>query len=50
MLNVELLESAATGCTRASDECRTFNIQNSTLSIQPINSAIAADVFMNNAG
>jgi hypothetical protein len=33
MLNDKLRESAATGCARASDEFRTFNIQNSTLSI-----------------
>jgi len=50
MLNVELPESEATGCARASDEFRAFNIQNSTLRIRQINSAIAAEVFMNNAG
>jgi hypothetical protein len=33
MLNVELSESAATGCARAPDEFRTFIIQNSTLTI-----------------
>jgi hypothetical protein len=42
MLNVELSESAAIGCARASDEFRTFNIQNSTLNIREINTAISA--------
>jgi hypothetical protein len=50
MLNVESSESAAPGCARASDEFRTFDIQNSTLNIRQINLAIAAEVFMNNAG
>jgi hypothetical protein len=50
MLNVELSESSATGCARASDEFPTFNIQNSTFNIRQINLVIAAEVFMNNAG
>jgi hypothetical protein len=50
MLTGELSESAATGFARASDEFRTFNIQNSTLNIRQINSAIAAEVFLSNAG
>src|SRR5207253_7973714 len=50
MRNFELSESAATGCARASDEFRTFNIQNSTLRIRQINSAIAAKALMNNVG
>jgi hypothetical protein len=43
MLNVESSESVETGCARASDEFRTFNI----LQINPV---IVAEVFMNNAG
>jgi hypothetical protein len=50
MLNFELSESAATGSARASDEFRTFNIQNSTLNIRQINSGIAVEALMNNAG
>jgi hypothetical protein len=38
------------GCARASDEFRTLNIENSTFNIRQINSAIAAEVFVNNAG
>jgi hypothetical protein len=49
-LNYELPESAATGRARASDEFRTFHIQNSTLNIRQINTAMAAEVFMNNEG
>jgi hypothetical protein len=47
MLNVKLTESAATGCARASDEFRTFNIQNSTLNIML--AVTAAEALMNNA-
>jgi hypothetical protein len=51
MLNVELSESAATGCTRASDDFQTFTIQNSTFNIrQSGGPAIAAEALMNNAG
>jgi hypothetical protein len=50
MLHFELTESAATGCARASEEFRTFNIPNSTFNIRQINSAIAAETFMSNAG
>jgi len=42
-----LTESAATGCARASDEFRTFNIQNSTLNIML--AVTAAEALMNNA-
>jgi hypothetical protein len=49
MWNVELSESAATGCAKAFDEFRTFNIQNPTFPIRQINSAIAAETFMSNA-
>jgi hypothetical protein len=38
------------GFARASDEFRTLNIQNSTFNIRQINSAIAAEVFVNHAG
>jgi len=50
MVNVELSESAATGCVRASDDFRTFNIQNSPFNIRQIDLAIAAEALMNNAG
>jgi len=50
MLNFKLSESAVTGCGKASDEFRTFNIQNSALNIRQINSAIAAETLMNIAG
>jgi len=50
MLNVEFSESAAIGSAKASDDFRTFIIQNSTLNIRQINSAIDAEVFMDNAG
>jgi hypothetical protein len=50
MLNFELSESAATDCASASDQFRAINIQNSTLNIRQIDSAIAAEGFMNNVG
>jgi hypothetical protein len=43
MLNVELSESAAAGCARASDEFRTLIIHNSTFNIGQINSVISAE-------